>query len=360
MKTAETTIPYEKQSDPQSGRMCGAACLSMVYRSLRKEVPQAQIWPEIAKQNRFGSLASTTHLMVSNAHNLGFSSVAIQARHPLQALRICRERDIRAILNHRLQRDMPTGHYSVLVDIDDTSVVLHDPFFGPFRRLPHDELLELWQPSLPNSEIVGNSLIAVAAAATAISACQLCRAPMPPQVACPKCGKPVSLQPDTLLGCLNNACGARMWNYICCPACDYTWTFSLQSPHPGSSAVSAGMPDSTASSEAGEKALDLNRLFAELDKFCNHIMSLPAAANHPDIKSQIAFIAASKEKLKLAQAEQRVYLKAHQEQLAALVQAAKQKEDAYRQQMAELNRQTPPLDGNALGRALLKNLGFIN
>ena len=58
-------IPYESQSQTENNRMCGAACLSMVYRSLGKEVPQSEIWEKIAKVNRFGSLASTTHLMVS-------------------------------------------------------------------------------------------------------------------------------------------------------------------------------------------------------------------------------------------------------------------------------------------------------
>src|ERR1035441_340400 len=137
-------IPYEKQLDSQTGRTCGAACLSMVYRSLGKAVPQTEIWPAIAKQTASGSLASMTHLMAQDAVNRGFRAVAIQARHPLQVLRLCREWGIRAIVNHHLKLDAPAGHYSVLVDLDDKGVVLHDPFYGPSRRLPHAELLELW------------------------------------------------------------------------------------------------------------------------------------------------------------------------------------------------------------------------
>jgi hypothetical protein len=44
--------------------------------------------------------------------------------------------------------------------------------------------------------------------------------------------------------------------------------------------------------------------------------------------------------------------------MAELVQTAKQKKEAHRQRMEELNTPSPPLDGNALGRALLKNLGL--
>jgi hypothetical protein len=370
MSAPEAVIPYERQSDPQTNRTCGAACLSMVYRFFGKEVPQNQIWPSIAKQNRFGSLASTTHLMALDALSRGFGAVAIQARHPLQALRLCRDSGIRAILNHRLKHNAPTGHYTVLVNIDDKNVVLHDPFYGPSRRLSHAELLELWQPHFPSSEIAGYVMIGVAVQPPAAPACQLCRTPIPSSVECPKCKQPVGLHPGALLGCMNSACIARMWNYICCPSCDYTWTFSLQSPQAG--ATDSGFPggpsragvsgplssDAQAAPASEEDPWKLNRLFGELDKFCSHILSLPAAVSHPDIKPQIDFITASKEKLKLAQAEEFAHRKVRQEQLDELAQTAKQKEEAHRKRMEELNTPSPPLDGDALGRALLKNLGL--
>jgi hypothetical protein len=57
------------------GDDCGAASLSMVYRSFGKDVAQAQIWPAIGKQNRFGSFAATTHLMAQDALRRGFAAV---------------------------------------------------------------------------------------------------------------------------------------------------------------------------------------------------------------------------------------------------------------------------------------------
>jgi hypothetical protein len=154
----------------------------MVYRSLGKAVPQTEIWPAIAKQTASGSLASMTHLMAQDAVNRGFHAVAIQARHPLQVLRLCREWGIRAVLNHHLQREAPAGHYSVLVDLDDKGVVLHDPFYGPLRRLPHAELLELWLPHSRNSEILGNVVIGIAAGPSAAPACEFCRTPIPSHI----------------------------------------------------------------------------------------------------------------------------------------------------------------------------------
>jgi hypothetical protein len=101
-------------------------------------------------------------------------------------------------------------------------------------------------------------------------------------------------------------------------------------------------------------------LFAELDKFCSHILGLPAAANHPELRRQIDFITSGKERLRLAQIEELAHRKARFEQLAAMGQVAQQREQAHRQRMEELNTPAPPLDGDALGRALLKNLGFTH
>ena len=374
----DTIIPYERQSDSRTNRDCGAASLSMVYRSFGKDVAQAQIWQAVGKQNRFGSFASTTHLMAQDALKRGFNAVAIQARHPLQALKLCRDSGIRAILNHRLKNDVPTGHYSVLVDIDGKDVVLHDPLYGASRRLPHAELLALWQRLFCSSEILGNVMIGIAAPHPAESACPLCHTPIPPSVKCPRCHEPVCLRPAALLGCMSRACAERVWNYLCCPSCDYTWTFSLERPQarvePPASPdgrigplVSAecrippsvsGSPSPEAKATSQERTLNLDQLFDALDKFCNHF--LPAAASHPEIKQQLDFIAASKEKLTLALAEQLAQARARREQFANALQGIRQKEEARRKQLEELTRPLPPLDGNALGRALLKNLGLAD
>jgi hypothetical protein len=350
-------IPFERQSEPETGRTCGAACLSMVYRSLGKEVSQAEIWPAIAKSNRAGYLSSTTHLMARDALTRGFSAAVIQVRHPLQALHQCRVSGIRAILNHRLKQDAPTGHYSVLVDVDDKNVVLHDPYYGPSRSVSHADLLDLWQMRFSSSEIIGNVLIGIAARSSSAVACAVCQTPIPSAVKCPKCGQPVPLQPSALLGCANTACAARMWNYVCCPSCDYVWTFTLQPPADRSGASNMA-PDPKAAEEPERDPWDLTPLFDQLDKFCNHILSLPAAANHPDIRAQLDFINANKEKLMLAKSEELAHRKAHEERLTTMTQTAKEKEAAHQKAMDELGKPLPSIDGNVLGETLLKNLGM--
>jgi hypothetical protein len=360
MSAPSGTIPYEKQADPQTGRTCGAACLSMVYRSFGKEFPQAEIWPAIAKQNQAGSLASTTHLMAKDALSRGFSAVAMQARHPLQALRLCQEGGIRAILNHRLQAASATGHYTVLVDLDSNSVVLHDPSFGPSRRFSQAELLALWQPNFSNSEIVGNVLIAIAADPPPAPACRFCHTLTPPSIDCPRCKKPIGLRPAAVLGCMNPNCIARMWSCICCPSCDFMVDSSspVQAEGPGGRAAADAPPDAAAAANTAEPQ-SLNKMFEEMDKFCNQVQSLPGAANHADLQQQLQILTGTKAALKLALAEAAVVGQLHKDQLAAFVQATEQRRESHRKKLEELNRPTPPLDGNALGRALLKNLGFI-
>jgi hypothetical protein len=348
MSTSPVSVPYEKQSDAEVNRGCGAACLSMVYKSFGKEVEQAEIWPLIAKENRFGSVASTTHLMALHAISQGLSAVVIQARHPLQVLRLCREWGIRAIINQRLQSDVSFGHYTVLVDIDDKNVVVHDPALGPSRRISHAELLQLWQPQSSQSEILGNVVIGITAEPVAIPACEFCHAPMPSKVDCPRCGKPVGLSPAAVLSCIRDGCIARMWNYVACPSCDFMWSFNEQ----GTS--TADLPRAAAAGAPALAVPDLDKAFAQLDKFCAHMLGVPGAANFPDLKAQIDFMQGNKEKVRLAQAEEIGGLNARMDRIAAAQEAKKKAEADRKKQEAP----PPPLDGNALVAALLKNFGF--
>ncbi len=297
---SSAVIPFEKQSEKLTGRACGAACLSMVYRSLGKPVEQTAIWPVISKPNRFGQVSSTTYLMTQDALNRGFRAVAIQARNPLDALRLCSAKGIRAILNHRAQADSAAGHYTVLVDIDSKDVILHDPLFGAARRLPHAQLLELWNPQIANSEIVGGVLIAVGMPAEAETpACEFCHTPMVRSIDCPRCGKPTCLEPGAVLACMRDGCIARMWNWVCCPACDCV--FSLKDGQ--AAGASAAAPKLAAAGAApAVPAIDLAKLFGEIDKFTGQIRAMPGMANNPDIKKRLEFIEATKDEVKVAHA----------------------------------------------------------
>jgi hypothetical protein len=353
MSSAAILIPYEEQSEKLTGRACGAACLSMAYRSLGKPVPQTEIWPAIAKANRFGQISSTTYLMAQDALKRGFRAIAIQARHPLQVLRLSKAAGIRAILNHRVRPDSAAGHYSILVDIDDKEVVVHDPLFGAVRRFSHAELMELWLPQVRNSEIAGGVLIAIGAPGVpAQPACEFCRTPMLESVNCPGCSKPVRLEPDTVLGCMRDGCIARMWNWICCPTCDHVFTLKG-----GAAAGAAEAQPVGAGIAAPVEAVDIGKLFGAIDKFTSQILSIPAAANDPRVKEKLELVEATKDQFRTAHAEDLARRTAIFGQLAALEEKGKQQKEEQLKKAEEL-KNGPPLDGDALGAALLKNLGF--
>jgi hypothetical protein len=318
----------------------------MVYRSFGKSVPQAEIWPRISKQNRLGSLASATYLMTQDALTRGFAAMAIQVRYPLQTLRLCTDQGIRAVLNHRLKEDVQTGHYSVLVSVSPASAVLHDPYFGPSRQISNEAMLELWLPKQPNGEITGNILIGIADKPAKVPPCKLCGTAVPESVVCRACAKQIPLQPAALLGCVREGCTARMWNYLCCPSCDYTWSFeAFEEP------LSAGT----------EQAVpDLNPAFAELDKFIALLEGFGAVASNPDVRQQIDFLRSSKDRLKLAQTEEVGYRKMRQTQLNELGQRCTTNRQALDERKGEAGKPAAQEDGNDLGRTLLKNLGLLS
>lgn len=355
-------IPYEKQSETDGSRSCGAACLRMVYGSLGKDVPHAEIWPVIAKPNRFGAVSSTTYLMAQDALNRGLHAIAFQARHPLQALRLCRDAGARVVLNHRTRLDSPSGHYSVLVAMEERDVVLQDPLYGPPRRVSYADLLELWQPRSPNSEIVGNVLIAIAPKpAPEVPACEFCHVSMPPAIDCPACRKPVPLVPGGLLGCATDGCIARIWNFICCPYCDCAFRFGASTAPVEKAASNASSPaPASAPDSPAPPALSLDAVFAQMDKFCAHILALPMLDTHPEIKRQIDLLQSGKEMLTQARTQALANLETSRVQLAGLSEVARKGREAHARRMEELNAQAPPLDGNALGRALMKSIGFVD
>jgi hypothetical protein len=188
---------------------------------------------------------------------------------------------------------------------------------------------------------------------------------MPQAVECPRCAATVGLEPAVPLGCVTYRCIARGWNYVCCPACDYTWNFAPDPLETGSEdkAVPNAAPKTASAHPTPAPKRpepDFNRLFVALDQFTSVITSSPAAASDPRVQLQLNFIKASKEGLISAQAESLAYRAVRQAQVDALGAATREKREQQRAKMEEMKKPLPALDGEALARALLKNLGFIN
>jgi len=213
-------IPFEPQRRLRANRLCGAAAVSMVFRALGIPCRQEDVWGEIARPDRRGTRAARTCSLASAALERGLAALILQARRPWHVLQKAVEQGVPVILNHRLESNSPLGHYTVLLAADRRHAVIHDPSFGPRRRLTRRELLELWRPSQGGCEIVGHVLVAISRANLPSATCGICGTLIPAEIACPACARPVPLQPGSLLGCLRDHCPGRAWVRLFCPACD--------------------------------------------------------------------------------------------------------------------------------------------
>lgn len=222
-------IPYELQKQP---RMCGAAALAMAYRSLGIDVAQDAVWPQIVGKNGRGDDCARTHRLAADALRRGLAAVVLQARHPWDIL-AHEPQSVRMILNHRPTREAWTGHYTVRVERGADAVIVHDPQFGPNRRLRREDFLPLWlRTANPLCEITGNSLVAIALATQEEHSCAVCGGAMPPALPCPGCQRPVPLQPASLVGCVDRTCPGRHWERLFCPHCDAVVLGPMPQPAP--------------------------------------------------------------------------------------------------------------------------------
>jgi peptidase C39-like protein len=213
-------IPFEKQHRDKGHRMCGAAALSMVYRSLDLSCSQQEAWGEVARRDRHGRLVARTHLLARDAIRRGLAAVVVQVADPWPVLGRALAAEVRVILNHRLEVGSSSGHYTVLVDIDDEHVTLHDPRLGPSRRIQRSEFLDLWRPGGDPSEIVGHVLVGIETRSELRWDCTECGTEVPRSVACPDCGATIRLRPVPVLGCIREDCSNRVWRRVFCPECD--------------------------------------------------------------------------------------------------------------------------------------------
>ena len=200
--------------------MCGAAALSMAYRSLDLDCSQEEAWGEIARPDRTGRLAAMTHLLARDAIQRGLAAVVVQVADPWPVLGRAVAGEVRVILSHRPKAGSSSGHYTILVDVGDESVTVHDPEFGPFRRIERSEFLDLWLPGSEPSEIVGHVLVGITTRSEVGWDCGGCGTEVPLTATCPNCGATIGLRPVVVLGCIRADCGNRMWRSVFCPECD--------------------------------------------------------------------------------------------------------------------------------------------
>ncbi|MDP3790155.1 MAG: papain-like cysteine protease family protein [Candidatus Omnitrophota bacterium] len=220
-------IPYIEQESAKKHNkgLCGAACLSMVYASYGKNVDQWDIFYNIAvpggrkgDDGRPGSGCSH-YLMVRDALNRGFYAICIAMKNPQEFFDLYRSNEIdhsiRIILSHRPKKKTMSLHATVLLDVTDTEVIIHDPDQGPSRHVAMADFIEMWQGMPPTK----NRLVAISDKKYGKDKCSVCKRPVPDHLECPDCHRKIGLEPKELIGCIYYDCPGRFWESVQCPYC---------------------------------------------------------------------------------------------------------------------------------------------
>jgi hypothetical protein len=236
----------------------------MAYRSLGLKCSQDEIWSRIALGAVDGQRSVRTSRLAADALGRRLSALTLQARDPWTALRRGADHGLRMILNQRGVAGSASGHFTVLVAIDERTAVLHDPELGPDRQLGRSTLLSLWSGDLGHPEITGNVFVALAASPAKTPACSVCWAPIPTSIACPQCQTVIVLEPAVALGCVDASCAGRSWSKIFCPECDAgIRELGSVAAHPGGPSAGTG-PVLSSMDLAKQFASDVARITAEI------------------------------------------------------------------------------------------------
>ena len=224
-------LNYIPQETPGT---CGAAALAMVLDHFGISAKVYEIANELLSVGPQGVPRIKTHQLGEYARSRGLSVTVARLDQPWRALLNSYQKNVSVILNHRLNVDSPVGHFSVMSHLDDKSgeIWLHDPQRGPDCKYKQSELLELWSPLVPRSQIAGNVAVFIAerplggVSATCQDCNQVIHINSP--LKCNGCMKVIEPLPGFIIGCLSPGCRNRLWTEIYCPECDRPWSRSQQ------------------------------------------------------------------------------------------------------------------------------------
>src|SRR5262249_11920064 len=283
--------------------------------------------------------SARSYLLAQDALSRGLSAVVFRVRDPLTNLRRSRHPSVRLILNHRLHSESPSGHFTVLVQIGEQEVIVHDPQRGPNVRLSLTGVAELWRPMGGTSEVTGNVLVAVARGRTSSTPCPRCGNTFPDVLVCPGCRKAFPVQPTAVLGCRDAACPERRWEVLFCPHCDTGMA------EVGASSSLTGEPP-----EAQSDPLRLNELGHALDTFIAVLIRVSDGNLPVALQNHITTI-------QRCQAQMLAFQKSEAADRKSTV-GAPVAQPPEPDPLSNPSAATAPVDWNELSRTLIREIGW--
>ncbi len=209
--TAEVDYPYVRQKP----NMCGAASLSMVYKSFGEDYTQDEIFEFTATPCIVDGKNKPTnpiYKMAQDPINRGYYAIAIRIKDPIEFFNLfskIKDR-VRVIVSLVPGVGVSASHLMPLIDANDKDLVFNDPGKCPSYHLTREKFLKKWR---------SYSLVAICKDVTKAYACPVCGRSIPDNVTCSQCGKGIPLEPKEVLGCVHNECSGKMWTLLICPYC---------------------------------------------------------------------------------------------------------------------------------------------
>jgi hypothetical protein len=129
-------VPYL----PQTDALCGGAAAAMVFRYWGDTHADVEQFAPLVDR-RAGGIADD--VLVKAIADRGWQPRRFVGSAQLLVDEINQGRPVIVLLADR----GPVNHYVVVTGVDADGVVVHDPSWGPARRIRFDELMRLWRPT---------------------------------------------------------------------------------------------------------------------------------------------------------------------------------------------------------------------
>lgn len=151
------SVPYISQSNNFS---CGAAVLAMIYAFYGISRKENEIWEENKKpRNLQSGFYITTKDLIYDAKNFGLKET--HGIMPLNDLELVKTNIIKIIKSKlpiiackQFSDDCRLGHFVVIIGINDSNIIYHDPYNdGKKRKLKLKKFIKEWLPA--NEEVTG-------------------------------------------------------------------------------------------------------------------------------------------------------------------------------------------------------------
>lgn len=119
-------IPYVKQA--KGSTMCGLACAAMIFKFYKeKKIDQSIAFNEIKEISTLGRYYCKTHKISQYLTQSGLSCTVIRYTNLKDFLLFCNSNSIAPIINHRSFEDNIGGHFSVVKNVIQHSIIVNDP-----------------------------------------------------------------------------------------------------------------------------------------------------------------------------------------------------------------------------------------